>query len=170
MNYDDDYDFEEELGPSRSQVKREMKALQDMGEEITNLSNSQLASLELESDLMEAIQQARIMKHKEARRRQLRFIGKLLRNSDHEAIRTKLNDFEKKHHQHIQMHHAAEAWRDRLIAEGTDVVTEFLNLYPATDIQLLRQLIRSAIKERDQKKPPASARKLFRLVLEQVGE
>ncbi len=168
MNYDDD--FEEDLGPSRSQIKREMKALQDMGEEITNLSNSQLASLELEGDLMEAIQQARIMKHKEARRRQLRFIGKLLRNSDHEAIKAKLEDFEKKHHQHIQMHHAAEAWRDRLIDEGPSVVTEFLNLYPTTDVQLLRQLIRGAAKERKEKKPPANARKLFRLVLEQVGE
>ncbi len=168
MNHDDDYDFEEETGPSKSQIKREMKALQELGEKIADLSSSQLASLSLPEELLDAINQARIMKHNEARRRQFRFIGKLLRHADHDAINEQLEQFNKKHHQHVQQHHAAEAWRDRLLEGNNDAVTEFLDRYPQTSAQQLRQLLRSAAKERKDNKPPASARKLFRLVLEQI--
>lgn len=160
MNPEIDDDFEE--GPSKSQRKRDMHALQDMGAQLVALSEKQLAEFELPEDLRRAIAEMRNITKNEARRRHLQFIGKLMRKADAEAIALQLEARASKNHLHVQHQHITERWRDRLLAGESGALEEFIGQYPDVDIQHLRQLIRQAQKEQSQNKPPAHARKLFR--------
>ncbi len=166
---DDERDEQDPDFKSRTQVKREMQALQDLGRKLVELSNNQLAQIPLDETLGHAISEARRINSREGLRRQLQYVGKLMRSSDHEAIAAayqKLFDHDK---QHIQKQHKLERWRDRLIAEGDSAINEFVGQFPAADRQQLRQLVRSAKKEQENNKPPASARKLFRCLREHAG-
>lgn len=171
-DFDDnhDSDFDEELPKSKSQIKREMTALQDLGNQLVELSDSQLSQLPLDDKLLKAIVEARQMKHREGRRRQLQFIGKLMRKADHEAIAAGYQKFAEKDRHAVQRQHQVERWRDRMLAEGDAAVSEFLQTYPDTDRQQLRQLVRSALKEQQQNKPPAHARKLFRFIRDLLAD
>ncbi len=159
---------DEEIEPiSKSQLKREMTALQELGAKIVDLSSEKLvAQLPLEGQLQTAILECRNMKHREGRRRQLQFIGKLMRSADHEAIKAAYEQIEAGGRENIQLQHQAERLRDNLIAEHNDALAVFLEMCPDADRQHLRQLIRAAQKELKESKPPASARKLFRYIRE----
>ena len=162
----DDISPQETLPKSKTRLKKEMQALQDLGTALVGLSDKQLSHIPLEGELAAAIHQARGIKHREAKRRQLQFIGKLMRNTDVEAIETAYRALMDKTQHHVQQQHLVERWRDRLIAEGNAAVTDFLQQYPHCDSQHLRQLVRGSLKEKQHNKPPAQARKLFRYVLE----
>lgn len=149
--------------PSKSQRKRDMDALQDIGAELAELNEQQLASIELPESLREAVLEARVMKHNEARRRQVQYIGKLMRQVDPAPIRAKLNGFlSVSAEQTAQLHHI-ERWRDRLLAEPQSV-SEFIAAYPETDSQQLRTLIRNTAEERARAKPPKHFRALFQMI------
>jgi len=171
-DFDDNYDseFDDELPKSKSQIKREMTALQELGNRLVELSDSQLSQLPLGDKLQKAIVEARHMKHREGRRRQLQFIGKLMRKADHEAIAAGYEQFAEKDRQSVQRQHLIERWRDRMLSEGDDAVGEFLQAYPETDRQQLRQLVRNALKEQEHNKPPAYARKLFRFIRDLLAD
>ncbi|TQV80168.1 DUF615 domain-containing protein [Exilibacterium tricleocarpae] len=166
----DEFSAEETQPKSKTQLKKEMQALQDLGTALVGLSDKQLAQIPLEGELAEAIHQARRIRHREGKRRQLQFIGKLMRNTDVTAIDSAYKALMEKNHHHIRRQHLTEQWRDRLIAEGNPAVTVFLQEYPHGDSQHLRQLVRGASKEKAHNKPPAQARKLFRYLLEVIGE
>lgn len=158
---------QEEAVASRTAIKHEMLALQSLGEDIVKLSKGQLATIPLEDPtLIEAIQTARRIKHREGLRRQLQYIGKLMRNidvTDIQKAHQNLLDGRKEEAQHF---HQLEQWRDRLIEIGPSSIEEVIEKYPQADRQYLRQLISGASKDQTLKKPPANARKLFRYMRE----
>ena len=157
--YNDEH--EEQLPPSKSELKREMHALQKLGERIVKLSGGQLACIPLEGKLEEAITTARRIKSHEGLRRQMQYIGKLLREVDTDEIERAFQELENGRQASAQHFHKLEAWRDRLIEAGPKSIEEVLEAYPDADRQHLRQLVIQASKEKTQNKPPASARKLF---------
>lgn len=149
--------------PSKSQRKRDMDALQDIGEELTQLNEQQLASVELPESLRDAVLEARAMKRNEARRRQMQYVGKLMRQVDPAPIRIKLDGFlSVSAEQTAQLHHI-ERWRERLI-DDPQAVSEFIAAYPEADSQQLRTLIRNAVTERERGKPPKHFRALFQMI------
>lgn len=149
--------------PSKSQRKRDMLALQKLGEALVELSPSQLEKIPLEGRLAEAIDAARELKSREARRRQLQYIGRLMRDIDPLPIEEAISKIQLQHQQGKAQFHQIERWRDKLIAEGDKQLEEFINQFPKTDGQRLRQLIRNA-----QQAKKGSDTELFRYVREVI--
>jgi ribosome-associated protein len=162
-----DADFDDE-GPSKSQLKREALALTALGEQLTQLSNDKLQQLGLPGAIEDAVAQARDMKASGARKRQLQFLGKLLRHEDPAPIQEAIEKLEQASKANHQLHHQAEAWRDRILADN-DQIQAFVGQYPHADRQQLRQLARAGNKEQQANQPPKSARKLFRLIRDTIG-
>ena len=164
-------ELHEYLGPSKSQVKRDMQALQDVGKRMLDLSDEQLDALPISDTLRAAIVESRRIPKHEARRRHLHYIGKVLRSEDDpQAIERGLDAFISGSEEHTRRHHLAERWRDRMIAEGDSVVSDFIEYCPVADVQHLRNLVRNARKEVEKQKNTGQARKLFRALREWIDE
>lgn len=153
---------------SKSQVKREMTALQKLGEQLVDMNEKQLSSIPLSEELLDAIHLTRKLPHREARRRNLQFIGRLMRESNHEEIQAAVDKLQTRSDQYIHRQHQIERYRDLLIEGDKQVFQTLVTSCPGIDVQQLRQLIRSAQKERDENQPPNSARKLFKFIREQL--
>ncbi|MGA7179518.1 MAG: ribosome biogenesis factor YjgA [Thiobacillaceae bacterium] len=150
---------------SKTRKKKEMNALQDLGAELVKLPESQLEKLSLPDDLRAAVKDFhRLTKH-EAVRRQLQFIGRLMRSIDPQPIEAQLDVWRGQSAQATALMHKIERWRDRLIAEE-GALTEFIQNVHDVDATRVRQLIRNARKETAENKPPKSSRALFRLIRE----
>lgn len=153
--------------PSKSARKREMHALQALGESLVNLTDKQLAQIDLaDEDLREAILECRNIRSHSARKRHLQFIGKLMRGIDPQPIADALASL---HHQQQESNasfHALESLRDAMLAAGASGVELAVSRYPDADRQHLRQLLRQHAKEQQQQKPPSASRKLFRYLRE----
>lgn len=160
------YDEEDDL-KSKSQVKREMLALQKLGYDIANLTATQQSKIPLDSSLRAAIEQAPKIKTNSAKKRHYQYLGKLLRNSDYEAIQSAYNDVIEQSHQVARQHHVVERWRDELVSDD-EAMNNFLDAYPHTDRQNLRQLLRVIEKEKKQNLPNTSERKLFRFIRDTI--
>jgi len=145
---------------SKSQRKRDSLALQELGVELTELSDEQLAAIELPDLLREAVMEARRITSFEGRRRQTQYIGKLMRKVDAEPIRVRLNAWKTQARTHTAQFQRLEAWRDRLLADE-DALAELLREHPRADIGQLGRLIREARQERATSAPPRSYRALF---------
>lgn len=152
--------------PSKTQRKRDAKALQEMGAELVELSSSQLQQITMSDELRDAIELARRIREKTGRKRQLLYIGKLLRQSDVGPLRQQLDALHSRDREAAAQLHRLEHWRDRLIDEGDEALAELLARYPQADRQQLRQLVRNARQERDRQQAPKSARQLFRVLRE----
>ncbi|MEL4887905.1 ribosome-associated protein [Pectobacterium betavasculorum] len=163
-NQEDDED-DEIIWVSKSEIKRDAEALKDLGAELVDLGKNALEKIPLDDDLRAAVELAQRIK-KEGRRRQLQLIGKMLRARDPEPIQTALDKLNNRHNQQVALFHKLEQLRDRLIAEGDDVVPEILTLYPHADRQQLRSLVRNAQKEKAAKKPPKATRQIFQYLRE----
>ncbi|EGR2797125.1 ribosome-associated protein [Vibrio navarrensis] len=159
---------EEIIIVSKSEMKRDMDELQKLGEELVELKPSVLAKFPISEDLLEAIKDAQRFKN-EARRRQLQYIGKVMRQEDPEPIQAALDKLRNKHSQNTAVLHKLETLRDRVIAEGDSAIDEVVELYPAADRQRLRQLARTATKEKQNNKPPKAFREIFQ-VLKQLND
>ncbi|MDX1319284.1 MAG: ribosome biogenesis factor YjgA [Oceanospirillum sp.] len=164
----DDYEEFEE-GPSKSQIKREMKALQEIGAKLLTLNADQIKQLPLSDEMLAAIDESRRIRSHEAQRRHLQYIGKVMRREDTEAISEKIALFDTTSDAYNRQFHMLEHWRDRLIAEGDSALNALIEEKPETDRQMMRQLIRTAQKELKNEKPPAAARKIFRALREIFG-
>jgi ribosome-associated protein len=149
--------------PSKSQRKRDMDALQAIGAELVMLNTHQLDSIELPENLREAVVFARSMKPNESRRRQLQYIGKLMRQVDPAPIRARLDALMSVSAEHTAQLHHIERWRDRLVAEPL-ALSEFIAAHPGADSQQLRTLIRNVTEERSRGKPPKHYRALFQMI------
>lgn len=154
---DDDVDD----GPSKSQRKRDMHALQALGERLVALPASQFARLDLPTDLIEAVTLARRITAREGRRRQLQYIGKLMRHVDAQAIRAHLDVDDVQHRLETAVMHAAERWRDALI-ESPERLAEFVARYPAAGPRPLHALLRSARAEQQRAQRGRHYRELYR--------
>jgi ribosome-associated protein len=153
--------------PSKSQVKRDMTALQELGREVSELPRDRIAELDLPEKLRDALLDYQKITAHEGKRRQYQFIGKLMRNIDPEPLREALERFNGDSKAEVSDMHLAERWRERLLGEE-NVLPEFAAAYPATDLQQLRVLIRNARKEKAENKPPRDFRKLYQLIREQI--
>ncbi|MEK7842960.1 MAG: ribosome biogenesis factor YjgA [Pseudomonadota bacterium] len=153
-------DPEQDIAPSKTRRKQEMHALQDIGEQLVELNSKQLAELDLPEALMDAIIEARRLRKHEARRRQMQFIGKLMREVDTAPIREKFAAWGGVTLQHTAWLHLLERWRGRLLADE-QAFAELGRDYPAADLQRLRTLTRNAHKEKLANKPPKSFRAMF---------
>ena len=149
---------------SKSQRKREAKALFDFGRRLVELPEPVLLGLPLEPALLEEIQFTRSIKARVARKRQLGFLAKKLRLADLTAVEAALEARQDAARQVNARHHRAEAWRDRLLEGDPSALGVLLDARRDIDAQTLRQLVRNAQREAAAGKPPASARKLFRLL------
>jgi ribosome-associated protein len=148
---------------SKTKRKQEMHALQALGAALVELPESQLGSLALENKLHEAVLAARRIKSHEAKRRQMQYIGRLMRGVDPEPIRERLAAIEGSSARATAEHRRLEAWRERLLADE-EALTEFAAAFPGTDLQGLRSLLRNARKEMKEGKPPRAYRELFRFL------
>ena len=164
MNDDEMLYTDDELLPeSKSARKRQMHALQNLGEQLVALTAAQLAKLDLDNEaLLEAVTLAQRINHHSGKRRQMQYIGKLMRSADAERISQALEALHEGSRKEKAREHMIEAARDALIARGDDALSEVLTVWPQADRQMLRQLSRSAVDERKKSLPPSSARKLFR--------
>ena len=150
---------------SKTRRKQEMLALQALGAALVDLSETQLEAMTMESRLREAVMQAKRFGSHEARRRQVQYIGRIMRELDAEPIRAQLAAIEGHSAQDTARHRRLEAWRDRLLADE-EALTEFASTHPGADLQKLRTLIRSVRKDRDENKTPRAYRELFRCIKE----
>lgn len=137
------------FGPSKSQVKREMLALVDLGKQLIDLSDDKLRQLKLEDKLYTAIKDARSITAREAKRRQVHYVGKLLRNEDAAAITHQLDIWENGSKEQARAMHRLEALRD-LLMRSDDALTEFFDTYEQVNVQEFRTLVRSARREAQQ--------------------
>ena len=132
--------------PSKSQIKREMLALTDLGKQLIGLSPERLRQLPLAERLYEAIRLAQRTTSREGLRRQTHFVGKLMRDAPAEEIRRQLDVWENGSREETAQMHRLETLRNRLL-EDDQVLTELIASYPGVDAQQLRTLIRAARKE-----------------------
>jgi ribosome-associated protein len=150
---------------SKSQVKRELLALQDLGRELVNLAPKALQKMPLTEKTREAIIQARQLRMG-ALARQLKHIGKLMRDEDVETIRAVLDQENLPHQVEVEAFHEVESWRDGLIAGEEGLFELLCGRFVDLDRQHLHQLIRESKKEQALNKPPKSGRALFRYLKE----
>jgi ribosome-associated protein len=167
--------------PSKTDLKRESAELQKLGEALLTLRADLMERLQLPEKLAEAVAQARRITNFEGKRRQMQFLGKLMRGLDEhtlQAIRDALQEQQQGSAGEALALHLTEQWRDRLIA-SEDAFGEWLNAYPATDTQQLRALIRQARKDAQPDQDAVSKglaprrgrayREIFQLVKEQLA-
>ena len=158
----------DEIPLSRTQLKKQMTELQDLGAELTLLNSEQLAEIALPESLQEAVLAAKSMTRFEARRRQLQYIGRLMRQVDPGPIRAHLERWKASSREHTARLHQLERWRERLLADDA-ALGEFAREHPC-DVQQLRTLVRNARREREANAPPRSYRGLFQLLRQLLAQ
>ncbi len=151
---------------SKSQVKREMLALQSLGEQLVEVSPSQLREIEMPEDLREAVLFARTLKKRGAKRRQMQYIGTLMRDVAPESIRTAMTEIRRGRGQDLRLFRELEQWRNGLIEGNEELLADIVNHFPDADRKRLLRLALNARKEREGNKPPQAARALFRYLRE----
>jgi ribosome-associated protein len=151
---------------SRSQRKREVQALTDLGARLTELAPEQLRHIELPPELREAIEAYRAITSRGARRRQLLFIGGLMRRVDSSGIEVALAAIDQGHARQVEWQHRIERWRDRLVEGNDATLEEIARRWPRIDRQQLRQLVRNARGAPEGPERTRAARALLRLLRE----
>jgi ribosome-associated protein len=159
----------EDDGKSRTQKKNEDRALQELGKQLVGLSAEQLANIDVPEELLEAVMIARKTKKRGAKRRQMQYIGRLMRNIDAEPIRNafenlRLGDLDK-----ARSFHRIEQWRDAIKAGEEQVIEEILASCPDAQRQRLTQLARNVRDDAQKGKGVKSSRMLFRYLKEIAG-
>jgi ribosome-associated protein len=151
---------------SKSQIKREMKALQKLGERLVGLSPDRIRQMHITSELRDAVLFAQTIKKREAWRRQIKYIGALMREADIDPIIECLDAVAQNRHGEAKDFHTIETWRDELIAGNHDLLEELMNRFAKADRQRITLLIRNARREKERNKPPRHSRALFRYLRE----
>ncbi|MDB5886001.1 MAG: hypothetical protein JWR74_2172 [Polaromonas sp.] len=167
----------EEVGPpSKTQLKAEADEKQALGEALLTLRTDLMARLDLPDKLLDALKEARRITNFEGRRRQMQFIGKLMRPLDTEPIRAAIDEQANGSADLTLALHLAEQWRDKLVA-ADEALSQWLTDYPDTDSQQLRALIRQARKDIAKPETPGEAprhgksyREIFQLVKQAMAK
>ncbi|ARU32033.1 hypothetical protein CAP31_10340 [Sulfuriferula sp. AH1] len=148
---------------SKSEIKRQMTALQKLGEELIALPKGKLDKLDLPENLRDAIDAAKRITAHGGLSRQKQYIGRLMRIIDARPIAEQLEKWRNHHSEENAVFHQMEHWRTRLIEDDT-AITLFIADHPGVDVQQLRTLVRNARREASQQQPPKSSRALFKLI------
>jgi ribosome-associated protein len=132
--------------PSKTQLKKDAHELQDLGAALVALPDDRLQGLAVSEGLLDAVKQYKKTRTHEGRRRQMQYIGKLMRRNDVEPIREAVTAMQLGHAKDSLALHEAERWRAELIASD-DALTRWVAHHPQSDLQQLRSLIRAARKD-----------------------
>ncbi|WP_279587350.1 ribosome biogenesis factor YjgA [Paraburkholderia caballeronis] len=152
--------------PSKSQLKREMHALQELGVALVELPKDALKRMPMPEDLADAVHEARRITDHEGKRRQLQYVGRVmrsLRDDETALLRTALEAYRGVNRAATARLHWIERTREQLLADDA-ALTEFIRVHPAADPQEGRTLIRNARREAQQGKPPRYFRELFQWI------
>lgn len=159
-SHDADTPSPADLPPSKSQLKREMQALQELGEQLAALPAHRIDVLDVPDILRQALREMQRIRSHEGRRRHAQYIGKLMRKSDPAPLRQALIDATGESREAVAHMHALEDWRERLLKSDA-ALTAFIHEHPHADAAALRQLLRSARAEQAAGKPPRQYRALY---------
>lgn len=151
---------------SKSQRKRDLEELKKLGWRLLEFSDDALRQLALPDTLLEALRTAKRINSHGARKRQMQFIGKLMRDIDTTPVREAINADDHQQSSRTREFHLIEDLREKLLAEGDSALPDVLSHFPRTDRQHLRKLVRQAIKEQQTRQPPRASRLLFRYLRE----
>jgi ribosome-associated protein len=149
--------------PSKSQRKRDMDELQKTGAQLVGLNAAQLAQCGLPERLLDAVLDAQRISDFEGRRRQIQFIGKLMREVDPAPIRAKLDQWQGTALEHTARQHQVERWRNRLL-DDDQALALFAAEYPRADLQRLRTLVASVKRDQAANRVLRNYRELFRML------
>ena len=152
------------LPPSKTRLKQAAHDLQALGARLVDLPKDRLQGLGLPESLYDAVRECQSITRHEARRRQLQYIGRLMRDVDPTAIEAQFSVWDGTSAAEVALQHSIERWRDRLMDDATAAaaLTELAAAHPGCDVQQLRTLMRNARREFAQGRPPRSHRELFR--------
>ena len=150
---------------SKTQKKREVEELQKLGASLVALPPAQLDTLELPAELLSAVREAQRIKSHEARRRQVQFIGKVMRSLDPVPVRAALAGLHGRSAAARAEQRTIEKWRERLIGDDA-ALSDFSDQHPAADVRRIKALIQSARHELAEGRPPRAQRELFRVLRE----
>lgn len=142
----EDDDEQQQQRPSKTQLKKQMHELQELGEALMALSDDRLDGIPMPESLREAVRELRRTRSHEGRRRQLQYVGKLMRNAEVEPIREAIAASQLGRAKDTLTLHRAERWRTELI-ENDEALTRWMDQHAGTDVQALRSLIRAARKD-----------------------
>ncbi len=148
-DFDDTFDDDDIEWVSKSEMKREMHKLQALGERLLKVKASQLKEFPLSDEMRSAIDESKRIKSHEASRRHLQYIGKIMRGEDIDAIQQRLDRLDPSSDLYLRVQNQAESWREKLIRDAA-AEGEWFDLYPDTDRQPFRALVRAARKEQPQ--------------------
>lgn len=148
---------------SKTKAKEEVEALQDLGKRLVGVGNDRLKKLDIPESLRDAVLEAKRITSHGALRRQMQYIGKLMRDVDTDPIQEMLDELDGISNKANARFHALEKLRDRVI-EDEAVITTLKNDHPDLDVSALRTLRRNAIKEQTEQKPPKAYRAIFQLL------
>jgi ribosome-associated protein len=162
-------DFDDDEFVSKSELKREMERLQELGRQLTELTPTQWQSFNLTETLLAALEESKRLKQHEAKRRHLQYIGKLMRSEDVDGIRRQLDLLDPSSELYGRLQRQQELWRTRLV-ESDDALAEFMAEFPQLDRQHLRNLLRNARKEHASGKPGKHYKALFQFIKAQMAE
>lgn len=154
--------------PSKTRLKHEMEALQELGETLVALDTARLKSLDLPERLVDAVVLARSITKHEARRRQMQYLGRLMRDVDPAPIRAALERWETVPREEKARFAALEGWRDRILADAA-ALDAFVAEHPDADRASLARLADAARNERSRGEPPRAFRELFRAMRRATG-
>lgn len=150
------------LKPSKTQRKQAAQALTDLGRQLVELKPQQLARIDLSEEIAIAVLDARKIKSHVARKRQLQYLGKLLRNAETDEISQQLEQVLAPGMHEASLSHQAEFWREQLLERGHSALAEFLQQYPTSDHQQLRQYLRQASQQGDNPRIKHAKKLLYR--------
>ena len=156
---------ERDYGPSRGEQRRQALAVLELAQRLVERSEADLARMPLDDELRDLVLASKKITAQIARKRQIQYLAKHMRRRDDEAlaaIRAALEHDKSDGRREAQALHQVEYWRDRLIADGDDALSELLQDHPHADRQHLRQLARNAHQEKLRNRPPHAFRELFR--------
>ena len=162
----DEFLEEDDFGPSKSEVKRQMHALQELAETLASLSVDALKTIPIEESIKDALLQTHKIKSFGALRRHKQYLGKLMRRLEEDeinAIQHRLDAIQGISKAETAKLHHIENLRERLLLND-DELTKLISSYPDLDVQNLRTLIRNARKEKESSKPPKAFREIFQVL------
>ena len=142
-----------------------MHELQALGVALVELPESQLAAMQIADELREAVLEAKRIKSHEGKRRQLQYVGRLMRDVDPVPLRAQLDALTGHSAQEAARHRRLEALREKLLADD-EALTAYIAGHAGADLQGLRTLIRNARREQKEGRPPRAYRELFRTLKE----
>ena len=152
---------------SKTELKKDSKKIQAFGKKISELSSEEISSFNFPDTILKAIKDCKSIKSNVAKKRQVQYLGKLLREIDLSKVYLKMDQINSNSQLEVRNNHKAEIWRERLI-QDKDAVTELIRLCPDVERQKIRQLIQNTLKETKASNPPKYYRQLFKYIKEHI--